>query len=62
VGEASRELSRAGISTDSIAPIKSHFPFLQEALSDMCGRANSILARDAMHPIDESINENATLQ
>lgn len=60
--EASRELSRAGLSTDSIATIRDHYRFLQEALSDMCGRASSILARDAMHPIYESISAEASLQ
>lgn len=60
--EASRDLSRVGISTNSIATIRDHYRFLQEAISDMCGRASSILAKDAMHPIFESIHADASLQ
>jgi hypothetical protein len=56
------EMDRAGISPDSISTVMSHMQFFHEEFGTLQQRAHSIKAREVMHPIGESIDENAGLQ
>ncbi len=56
------EMDRAGISPASISTVMSHMRFFHEDLGTLRERAKSIKARDVMHPVGESIDENASLQ
>ena len=60
LGDLSR-LSRAGLSSTFISSMMENFQFFQENLNDLCRRAIYIKAKDVMHPITESIEENASL-
>jgi CBS domain-containing protein len=56
------ELSRAGVSQDSISTVMRHFRFFQETFEEFYQRARSVDACEVMHPVEEGIDENATLQ
>ncbi len=55
------KLSSAGVSEQIISTVMNHFQFFQDKLSNLCFRARDIKVRDVMHPITESIDENAPL-
>jgi predicted transcriptional regulator len=54
-------LSRVGVSQKFIDSMMENLQFFQDNLSDLCGRAAHLKARDVMHPVSESVDENATL-
>jgi CBS domain-containing protein len=54
-------LSRAGVSGEFVSSMMEHFRLFQENLNDMCQKARSMPVRDIMHPVEESIDENAPL-
>ncbi len=56
------KLDRFGVSSDSISSMMGHYSFFQQTLMNLCRRARSIKARDVMHPVSESIDQNASLQ
>ena len=56
------EMNRAGLSPESISTVISHVRFLRPDTGTLQQRSKSIRARDIMHPVRESISENATLQ
>jgi CBS domain-containing protein len=60
LGDLSR-LSRAGLSPTFISSMMENFQFFQENLNDLCRRAAYVKAKDVMHPVTESIEENASL-
>jgi CBS domain-containing protein len=57
-----KEMNRAGISPESISTVVGHLRFLQTKLGTLRERAMSIKARDVMHPVRESISEDASIQ
>ncbi len=60
LGDVSK-LSSAGVSDQIINTVMSHYQFFQDKLSNLCFRARDIKVKDVMHPITESIDENAPL-
>ena len=55
------KLSGAGVSEQFMASIMKHYQFFQKDLPHLCSRARDIKVKDMMHPITESIDENASL-
>ncbi len=55
------KLPGAGVSEQFMSSIMRHYQFFQEDLSHLCSRARNIKVKDIMHPITESIDENASL-
>jgi len=55
------KLSGSGVSEQFMASIMKHYQFFQEDLAHLCFRARNIKVKDVMHPITESIDENASL-
>ncbi len=60
LGDVSK-LSSAGVSNQIINTVMNHYQFFQDKLSNLCYQARDIKVKDVMHPIAESIDENATL-
>jgi len=60
LGDISK-LSSAGVSEQVINTVLSHYQFFQDKLSNLCFQARDIKVKDVMHPITESIDENAPL-
>jgi CBS domain-containing protein len=56
-----RALSRVGVSQEFINSMMQNYQLFQDNLSDLCRRAASLKASDVMHPVSESIDENASL-
>jgi predicted transcriptional regulator len=54
-------LSRAGVSSGFISSMMEQYRFFQDNLEDMIKKARKIKASEAMHPVTESIDENANL-
>lgn len=54
-------LSRAGVSAELVDSSTDYLGFWQGSLPDICKRARSIKVTDLMHPITESISEDAPL-
>lgn len=54
-------LSVAGVSSEFISSMMSHYRFFQDSLSDLCFRARNIKVRDVMLPVTVSIDANAPL-
>jgi CBS domain-containing protein len=54
-------LAKVGVSSELVSTMMEHFRFFQDNLSALCARAATIKARDVMHPVEEHIDENATL-
>ena len=54
-------LARAGLTEEFIQPIKETFSLFTGGLEQMCRAAGRIKAKDAMVPVDESIDEEALL-
>ena len=61
LGDMSR-LYRAGVSSEFVDSMMEHFRFFQDNLSDLCARASTLMAKDVMHPVAESIDEEAPLK
>lgn len=55
------KLSGSGVSEQFMASIMKHYQFFQEDLPHLCRRATTVRVKDFMHPIEESIDESATL-
>ena len=55
------KLTRAGVSGEFVSSMMEHFSLFQESLNDLCHKAQNILAREIMHPVEESIDQNAPL-
>ena len=55
------KLRNAGVSEDLISAMLGHYRFFEESLLDICDRGRSIRVKEAMSPIEESIDESATL-
>jgi CBS domain-containing protein len=55
------KLAVAGVSSEFIASMMSHFRFFQDSLSDLCLRARHIKVKDVMQPLTETIDEKASL-
>jgi CBS domain-containing protein len=55
------KLAKAGVSGEFVSSMMEHFRLFEEGLDDLYRKARGILARDVMHPVEESIDENATL-
>ncbi len=56
-----QKLRSAGLSEEIISTMIDHYRFLEEALPDVSARGRGIKVKDAMHPVEESIDENASL-
>jgi len=54
-------LASAGVSEQVISSVMDHSRFFQDNLSDLCLRASRQRVGDFMHPVSESIDENASL-
>ncbi len=54
-------LARAGVSDEFVSSMMEHYRFFQDDLTDLCARAKGLSVKDVMHPVTESIDENATL-
>jgi CBS domain-containing protein len=59
---AREEMDRGGVSPGSISVVMSHVRFLYRDRGSLQERAKSIRARTVMHPVGESIDEDASLQ
>jgi len=55
------KLAVAGVSSEFISQMTEHFRFFQDNLSDLCQRAGALHVKDVMHPVTDSIDENASL-
>lgn len=56
------KLSRANLSPEFINMMMDYFTLWSESFYDVCKRASSIKVSDIMHPVNESIDENASLE
>jgi len=56
-----KTLARVGLSDEFIADMMENLSFLRGSLDDICRQAGSLKATDVMHPVSESIDENAPL-
>ena len=56
-----KTLSRAGLSETFIGDMMENLSFLRGTLDDICRQVQSLRVRDVMHPVSESIDENAPL-
>jgi CBS domain-containing protein len=54
-------LSRVGVSQEFIDSMMANMKFFQDNLADLSTRAARLKARDVMHPVTESVAEDATL-
>ena len=54
-------LSKAGLSDKFIVDMMENFSFLRGGLDDICRQARFLTVTDIMHPVAESIDENAPL-
>jgi len=54
-------LSRAGLSADFISSMMENLKLWQESIFDISQRAHSTKVKDIMHPVTESIDEDAPL-
>jgi len=54
-------LDRLGVHSDSLSSLKENIKFFQADISDLCRRASHIKVEEVMHPITESIEEDAAL-
>lgn len=54
-------LASAGVSEQFISSVMDHYKFFQDNLSDLCARASGMKVKNVMHPVSESIDEDATL-
>ncbi len=55
------KLASAGVSEQFMSSVMDHYRFFQDNLSDLCLRASNLKVKDVMHPVSESIDENASL-
>jgi len=55
------KLSQVGLNAEFINSMMDNFHFFQDELCDLCKRARHINVVDVMHPVTESIDENASL-
>jgi predicted transcriptional regulator len=55
------KLGMVGLSENFVTSMMQHFSFFHDNLTDICRRASSIKAKEAMRPLTESVDENATL-
>ncbi|MBN1211008.1 MAG: CBS domain-containing protein [candidate division Zixibacteria bacterium] len=55
------KLSRVGLEPQFISSMMDNFRFFEENLSDLCHRACHIRVVDVMRPVEENIDENATI-
>ena len=55
------KLAVAGVSSEFISSMMSHYRFFQDSLSDLCLRARHIKVKNVMQPVTDSIDENATM-
>jgi CBS domain-containing protein len=62
VPTARAQMDRAGVSLESIATVMNHVRFLYRDRGSLQDRAKSIKARNVMHPVGESIDEEGSLQ
>ncbi len=54
-------LTRAGVSEELISTLMEHSRSMEDILNDVRAHACGVKVKDAMHPITQSIDENATL-
>jgi CBS-domain-containing membrane protein len=54
-------LTRAGVSDELISTLMEHLRSMEDILDDVRSHACGVRVKDAMHPITESIDENASL-
>jgi len=54
-------LSRAGVSDELISSVTDNLSFWQGDMSDACRRVRTMKISEIMHPLKESIDENASL-
>ncbi|MFH1531867.1 MAG: hypothetical protein ABIK09_14170 [Pseudomonadota bacterium] len=52
-------LGLAGVNARYVDSIKASFSLFEEPFSDMCLRGLNLMVKDAMHPINEAISEDA---
>jgi CBS domain-containing protein len=55
------KLSRVGLEPKFISSMMENFRFFEENLTDLCQRACHIKVVDVMRPVEENIDENATI-
>jgi CBS domain-containing protein len=55
------KLAQAGLSSEFISSMMEHFQLFRDSLTDLVLRYGSISVKDVMHPVTESVDENATL-
>ncbi len=56
------KLSQAGVSSEFIDSMMDHLRLFQDDLSVLCARAGTLKVTDVMHPVTESIAEDAPLK
>lgn len=56
-----RTLARAGVTAEFVSSMMDHYQFFQDSFADLCTRGRSLPVKDVMHPVTESVDENASL-
>lgn len=56
------KLVQANVSSELMSSMLEHYRFFQSDLDDLCWRATSLSVKDIMHPLSDSIDENALLR
>jgi CBS domain-containing protein len=55
------KLQTAGLSPEIVSLVMDHYRFFEEDLEDLCQRRSALRAADAMHPLSESVEEDASI-
>ncbi len=54
-------LDRVGLQDEFVESMMQHYQYFQDDLSDLCSRASNMKARDVMHHVSESVDEDDSL-
>jgi CBS domain-containing protein len=55
------KLHTSGLSPEIVSLAMEHYRFFEDSLSDLCQRRSAMKAVDAMQPLSESVDENASI-
>jgi CBS domain-containing protein len=55
------KLDTTGLSPELVNLLMEHHRFFEDSLPDLCRRGSAVRAEDTMHPLAESVDENASL-
>lgn len=56
-----KNLTSMGVSQQFVDSLMANYQLFQDNLTDLCRRAAKLTAKEVMHPVSESIDENASL-